>query len=359
MTEGYRALAKARSLVALNRWSDAMAALGPALAAEETAGDAYCIQAQCYLGLGNVARAIASSERAVAADPYDEWPYRLLAVSQLRAGRKRKGLAAAEEAARVAPNAPHALHILTLAQLANRKLDDAEATASANVGRNPHDEVAHYTAGLVAARRRRWLDAERSFREALRIDPTDGDAAVQLGEVLRIQGRPREAADAYVAAGRANPTNRAARRGLAKVGLPVLGGGTFLLIKLAAIGGARFAIIDINNPLVVGLLAIAVLALICGLLRASRIRGTSHLSESIRQSLRHDYDESVRSWFFAAGVVALCVGIWASLVSRDHGGGPVVAAGFIAFAAVAMPLAWRRSTTLRSRGQRLLAPFRR
>jgi cytochrome c-type biogenesis protein CcmH/NrfG len=53
--------------------------------------------------------------------------------------------------------------------------------------------------------------AEDAYRSALKIEPTDADAYLQLGHVLKIQGRPGEALEAYARAAELAPDNMSIR----------------------------------------------------------------------------------------------------------------------------------------------------
>ncbi len=58
---------------------------------------------------------------------------------------------------------------------------------------NPRDADAHYQLGLIYQQRRQYELAEASFRRAVEIHPDEAEAQLQLGRMLRAQGKHEEA----------------------------------------------------------------------------------------------------------------------------------------------------------------------
>lgn len=333
MNPAQQSLARARSLVAISRWQDAIGILGPALAESDTAGEAHCLRAQCLLALGRPRDAAGAARQALAVEPGREWAHRLLAIAELRTGRRRAALAAASEAVRLDPLSAHTLHTLAVCQLALRQRPAAEVSANAALEANPQSSMAELTAGLVAEARRDWDRAEHHYREGLRIEPQHTDLALRLGKLLHRRGRRDEAAEAYLAAARSNPTDVRARHGLGRLGLPVVGGGVALVIKLVILNGALGVIGGSPTPLRIALVAGILLAVAAALDWIARVRGTRRLPNHIRSGLRGDHRNSLLRALRVAALFAVPLGVWSAVLSSSDGGGPALAAGFLAFAA--------------------------
>jgi tetratricopeptide (TPR) repeat protein len=327
-----QALARARSLVAISRWRDAIGILGPAFAESATAAEAHCLQAQCLLALGNPREAASAAKLALAVEPTREWAHRLLAIADLRTGRRRAALEAAQEAARLEPSSAHALHTLVVCQLALNQRAAAETSAQAALEANPQSAMAELTAGLVAEARRDWEGAERHFREGLRLEPQHSDLALRLGKLLHRRGRRGEAADAYLAAARSNPTDTRARHGLSRLGLPVVGGGVALVIKLVVLNGALGVIGSSPKPLRVALVLGVLLAVAGAIDWTFRVRGTRGLPDQIKAGLRSDHRNSALRCVRLAAFAAIPLGFWCAVIPTSAGGGPARAAAFFAFA---------------------------
>jgi tetratricopeptide (TPR) repeat protein len=339
-SEHEAALARAEGLIAIERWQEALTALSPALGSDDTAADAHCLASQCHLGLHQWKEAKAEAERALAFFPDHPWPHRLLAIAYLQGGSVREAGKHAAEAVRLEPNSASSLHVLVLAQLADKRTVAAEQAATASLAANEHEPMAHLSMAMVKEAQRDWPAAEAAYREGLRIEPDDPQLTLGLARTLHRQGRKRreEAGDAYLAAARANPTGKAARHGLSRLGLPIFGVG--LIIKLFLIGGLQ-ASLHLDNPLEVAGLLGGIAVLLGGGLTLLRVRGTRHLPESVRSGLLLDHRNYALGWLALAGVVAAGTGIWAAFVSSDNGGGPLVAAALLAAGAVALFFARR------------------
>jgi tetratricopeptide (TPR) repeat protein len=328
----HQALAKARSLVAISRWRDAIGTLGPALAESDTAGEAHCLRAQCLLALGKPREAAEAAKQALAIEPNREWAHRLLAIANLRTGRRRAALVAASEAARLDPTSAHTMHTLAVCQLALRQRSAALMSAKVGLEANPQSAMAELTAGLVAEARREWDDAEGHYREGLRLEPQHADLALRLGKLLHRRGRRDEAADAYLAAARSNPTDARARHGLSRLGLPVVGGGVALVIKLVILNGALGVIGSSPSPMRVAEVFGALLAIAGVVDWGLRVRGTRALPDHIRAGLRADHRNAALRWVRLAALGAIPLGAWCAASSTSTGGGPVRAGALFAFA---------------------------
>ncbi len=337
MSSERQALAKAHSLVALNRWEDALGLLGPALADSSTVATAQCLRAQCLLGLDQPRAARQAAELALAAAPDDEWAHRLRALALLGTGRGRQALGAAREAVRLAPDSVPALNLLASVQLRRGAGDEAKKTAAAALAADPHDALAHLTVGTVAVADHDWDAAEVACREGLRLDPENSDLAIALATVIKGSGRRDEAAQVYLAAARSDPTDARARHGLARLGVPLLAVGWFG--KFVIFQAARIIIGNGGRPTFVAALLAAGLAAGALITTLLRVSGTRGLPEPVRIGLRGEHVNAALGWLKAAAIAAIAVGIWSFNISSSDGGGIGFAVGCIAFAVIASLLA--------------------
>lgn len=334
MSEEGAALAKARSLVAIRRWQEALQALGPAVGNEATAVDAHCLRAQCLLGLGQPGEAVTAARQALALRPDSAWAHRLLGVAYLRTRQRRAAYAEASEAVRLEPKSVHALHLLSACQLARRQRAAAEQTARVAVAENPQHPLAHLTLGQAAAARQENELAENAYREGLRLAPDNGDLALGLARLLHRLGRRDEAAEAYLAAGRANPADARARQGLARLGLPVAGVGALAAVKILLLVGAQHAVVSLR-PIWAAVVIGGCLLLACAVTTLLRLRGTRKLPEAVRAGLRGDHRNAALRWLLLGVLAALVLAVWAAALPAAKGGGLAETAGFAVFAIAA------------------------
>lgn len=339
MTGEHAAIARARSLVAVKRWQDAMEALVPAYGNGATAADAHCLQAQCLLGLGQPGQAANAARQALAAEPDREWAHRLLAVACLRMEHRSGAIAAAREAVRLAPTSAHALHVLALSQLLLGHLQAADKTARAAVAANPEEAVAHLTMAQVAVAHQAYVLAERAYRETLRLDPGNDDGLLGLGRVLHRLGRRKEAAEVYMAAGYTDPADAKARHRLARIGLPAARlDPVFVATRVLFIGVPTLILL---RPGWAAVVAGGFVLIAGGAATALRVRGTRRLPEAARQGLAADHRNAGLRWLQVAALLALVLAIRAAALPAARGGGFGEAAGFGAFAVTAAYLAHR------------------
>jgi tetratricopeptide (TPR) repeat protein len=338
-SEDEAALARAESLIAIERWQDALAALGPAQASEDTAADAHCLASQCHLGLHQWKEARAEAELALALVPYHPWPHRLLAIACLQGGSVREAGKHAAEAVRLDPDSAPSLHVLVLTHLADKRTVAAEQAATASLAANQHNPMAHLSMAMVKEAQKDLPAAEAAYREGLKLEPGDSELTLGLARTLHRMGRKRraEASDAYLAAARANPTDARARRGLSRLGVPILGFGLFkVFLFFGAQGSLR-----LDNPIEIAGLLAGLILLLGGGSTLLRIRGMRHLPEGVRRGLMADHLNYALGWLGLAAILAIGLGIWAAFVTQREGGGPLIAAGLIASGVVGLAYARR------------------
>jgi tetratricopeptide (TPR) repeat protein len=333
--DGLAALARARSLIDVRRYDEALDALAPAFGQGDTESEAWCVRAQALLGKGDLREALPAAREAVARNPQHDWPHRLLAIVLQRGGSHRAALRSAQEAARLSPDLVESLHVLAVCQANAGKRADAQKTAYSLIERHPQSALSHQTAATVATVRRDWSTAEFHLRESLRLEPNDAEVAAALGKVLQRQGRRAEAGEALLAAARVDPTDHTVRRSLGRLGLPVITFGGFGVVKgLVALQAARA--VPLLHPATVVLVCAAGFGLVGGYLTYARISGTRALPEHVHRGLMADHRNYGLGWLGVAGLAAVPLSVWAAAAPVGHGQSWPLALGLAFFSVVAL-----------------------
>jgi tetratricopeptide (TPR) repeat protein len=212
----------------LERWADAHPLVRRLLASEPENDGAWCLLAQCELGLGRYESALTAAGQAVTLAPEHEWPYRLVSFAASQLGRHGTAVHAARAAVRLEPEVwqTHA----RLAAAASRgsagrrgsraRQSRAEAVRAAEraLALAPDEPQVQLIYGSVAAARGQRAVAERAYRIALRLDPQSSGAHHQLAALrLRRRSGPVGLADAatgFATALSADPTAQVSRHSL-------------------------------------------------------------------------------------------------------------------------------------------------
>ena len=333
------ALQRAHALTDLERWPEAVQALQPALADPQAGAEPWCLLALCQLAMDLTKDAERSARRAIAAQPQQEWGHRLLATALGQAGRSRAAIRACEEALRLEPDLGHGLYLMTTLQISRGRRNGsrtAERLAARNLQANPHLALAWEGAAHAALARRKWSEAERHARQGLRIDPQDADLALLLGRALNHQGRTNEAAEAFAAAARSDPTDHRPRRALGRLGVPILGGLGLVLIKAAPF--LFFRLIRLIVSLTPAQSAVVLAVLFGGWYGATELRhlrARRQLNPQLRDIATRQRRQDARIWLLFAAVAAGVLAGWA-LARGDGITGVVLVA--VLTAAVALRL---------------------
>jgi tetratricopeptide (TPR) repeat protein len=309
---------------------------------------------------------VTAADRALALDPECGWALRLRAIALLRQDKSRLALEAAQRGAALDPTLDSALYVLAIAQLNTGAAAQARITAELNVSHNPHSPLAFSTAATIALAQRRWADAEALSRQGLELDPQDSDLMLHLGVALDRQGRSGQAGEAFAAATRADPTDHRARRALARIGLPAVGGGLIVASKVGfafkgvwialigtravgALGGdgappARAGAEPVTDStrLQISLTVVAVLGLVFLAAFARREiphrRARAKLSPSLQAIVRRERRPAYVPWLRGAAAF----GVGAALLTWPEGAWPVSLVA-LAVALVAAVQSWRWS----------------
>jgi tetratricopeptide (TPR) repeat protein len=214
----------------LERWADALPLVSRLLAGEPENDVAWCLLAQCHLGLGRPEPALSAARSAAALAPDSEWPYRLASFAATNLGRHDEAVRAARESVRLEPEAWQT-HVRLAAAVARRDAglsrrdrrnrpgpDEAAVAADRALALAPDEPQVQLIHGSVAAARGRPAEAERAYRLALALDP-QSSGGHHLLAALRLRSRGGSAVLADAATGFAtaltvDPTAQASRYSL-------------------------------------------------------------------------------------------------------------------------------------------------
>lgn len=199
------ALDRARILLELSRPEQAISLLQRHLAGDPEDADALCLLSQAHAERGDASAALRTAGAAVDAAPEQEWPLRLLALALSRAGRHAEALHTAGRAVELAPELwqAHVAYACVAADAGDRPT--AWLAANHAVMLAPEEPDTHYTVGRLSIAAADWDTAEQVLRRALVLAPGHADALNALGVVQERRGRTTAAAQAYLAASKADP----------------------------------------------------------------------------------------------------------------------------------------------------------
>ena len=345
----------------LERWADALPLVSRLLATEPENELAWCLLAQCQLGLGDYEAALTAAGRAAALAPDSEWPHRLLSFAATHLGRRDDAVRAAREAVRLDPGAWQTHARLAAAACRGEagrgrlnpraRPNRAEAALAAEraLALAPDEPQVQLIYGSVAASLGRRAVAEHAYRTALQLDP-QSSGAHHLLAALRLRYRVgsiglAEAATGFATALTADPTAQVSRHSL-ELTLRVFVGraayGLFITAYLSQLFAVRSA--PWSRAIPVLLMALPVLFVI-GFLQ----RLTPQLRAFLRQLLRRGAT-AVAVWLEGLGVVLIMTGVFAPQSVRPALAG--VAAIIALVARLVLYLDTRRSLRPRARARR-------
>lgn len=247
--------ARAKALMSVGRYDAAAEVLSAAVARDPGDARLLCELALCHHFLDQTDVALATVDRALAVAPDSEWGHRLRAVILIRQGTaaaRDEAQRSADEAVRLAPRSVSAWVIRSRAARVRRDFPMALDAATKAIELNPLEGSGHEAYGLAMLDSGRAVAAEQAFRHQLSLDAANASAINNLGRALLKQRRRQEATALFARAAALDPTDAAYRR---NVGL-----GAYTLTR-------------VSGPILLVLVAVAVLAGLPGLLAAIVVLG--------------------------------------------------------------------------------------
>jgi len=240
----------ARSLLAVNRYDDAVKAVAQGLTAAPDDGELHCLLALAHIRANRPNDALKAATDAVRVEPADEWPHRLRSIALRQLKRKEESVDEARESVRLEPSLAVAHQNLGDAYIADGDADSALVEAGEALRLEPGSADAHNLAGRCLLRKNKPKEAEDAFRRALELDPNDAIIHNNLGVALQRQGRRVEAVNAFNAAAKIDPSSELARRNLYSGTRALIGGGSllfagYLLVRALAVfgGSGRYSVL--------------------------------------------------------------------------------------------------------------------
>jgi tetratricopeptide (TPR) repeat protein len=302
-----QSIARARSLIELGRFQEALDALASADGAQlDTQG--LCLGAQANLGLGRLDDARRLAEAAARSAPDEEWPVRLASVAALRQGHYPAARYLAQVALRLAPNQWRTLMQVAQTDASARAVtQDSWSAARRAVELAPNEPETHLTLGNVALADRDFRQARRCYLEALRLDPDNLSARNNLSVIDMRRQRFGRAAAGFRAAARVDPRAELPIRNFRAALAGALGRLCLLLMFTGLIGTSVHA--DNGRPhLDAALVGGACVLLAVGYLLALRARLRSGLFRLARRALAEHTLLKICLASTAAGYLFVAVG---------------------------------------------------
>jgi tetratricopeptide (TPR) repeat protein len=207
-------LQRAKVMIDVGRFPDAIALLAPVIAADPDNGVAWSLLAQAQIGADKPAAALAAANRAGQLSPDTAWPHRLRSVAQRQTGRSHAAVDSAFEACKREPH--DWVNHLVLAQAAlgaagyigpggtSSLAIAAQASAHARA-LGPNEAAAHYVSGQVSRAEGDDQAALGYFERTLALDPEHSRALNELGRIRLRRGDSGAAAKHFVQAARIAP----------------------------------------------------------------------------------------------------------------------------------------------------------
>jgi len=188
------------------RWADALRALAPVVAAEPDNVDALLLAAQCHLGLGDAASALAAAAAAGSLRPESSRAAVLQSAALARQQRHRDARTAADEAVRLAPDDPSAHQQRIAVDVVSRRVTaGGRASAEMALRLAPNEPAVHVEVGNLELVDRRLHAGMEHYRTALRIDPDNRAASYNLALLGNRAGGWRESVRLLLGLIRADP----------------------------------------------------------------------------------------------------------------------------------------------------------
>lgn len=301
----------ARHLLAVKRYDEAIEAAARAIReAPEHAEPRYVYSVACNAG-GKIGHALTPAQNAVQVEPFNSRYVAHLASVYSELDEHRKAFDTFDNALELDPTSPetHILHVEAVARAlrtggyvrTSKMTDRASSSVDTLLQLHPEESVSHATNARYLLLVNQPQEAAWAAHRALEIDPNEASSYQLLGLAFQGVGDKQKAGDAFVMAGKLDPSS--SRSGdllasLAKGSMPPIAFGCWVLLRLAraanrgqdSFGSQPTAGPDPNMPaiLIVGvILTIACIGIAVWMHRnkPAKPSGPKHLSPQARQVL--------------------------------------------------------------------------
>jgi tetratricopeptide (TPR) repeat protein len=203
-------LQRARLLLELQKWEEALPLLQELTNADPENSEAWALVCAAFVGLGDLDRALRAAELAVLADPYGTEPHLWRGKTLL--ARAKKGdctqgdaLAAIREGVEMTNGDTEVRRLAAHALLESGKIEEAEDQLWALLKVLPFDPDVLYLQGEIYRRRGDSQRATELFQQAVFRGPDCATAWAGIGEVRSREKAFQEAAECFYHAVRSDP----------------------------------------------------------------------------------------------------------------------------------------------------------
>jgi Flp pilus assembly protein TadD len=335
------ALDRARALIQVRRYGDAVAIARQAVGVDPSDARPWCVLAEAQIGMGDNPGALVSARQAIALSPDSATAYQLASVALNGTGQDGEAVYTARQAVRLTPDSWSALTRLAraLVPVAHhpRELSEARELAIRAREMAPMEPHSHLTVGAIEAAGDNREGAVAAYRRVLELDP---DNHVAHNEIARLQllenprgFAPRSLATAvnhFATAVQSAPDSAVSRRNIDVVV------GIFLARSAYLIFLSAWATFFLSGSSSTVARVIPILILVIPGVFASRFvtRLTPSLRVFIRRALLYPRHRLVAA---AAEVAAIALVVAAALIwSKDRPGLAVIAVAAAVLARVAL-----------------------
>ncbi len=207
---------RAMALAKMKRHREALQALEPCFSEEADRENAYALQADIYLDLGEPERVLECVQSAVQHNALSS----SLAAAWRQAARQlgdHEGLRAALDGTADYPASMEEQVQAALSEFESDFQSKAIEQLRELIELNPQDATLHFTLGDLLARQEEWLDAADAYSAGLRLNPRHADGWFVLGNCLAHLQAHAEAVGAYQQCLAVNPNHGNAQHNRAMI----------------------------------------------------------------------------------------------------------------------------------------------
>jgi Flp pilus assembly protein TadD len=211
-----------RALIELGRHEEALQQLAPLIAERPDDTELLVLGAEAELGREDHSQAVRLAHSALTGSPHDTAALNVLARALSAQGKHEEGMQVALRWVALSPGNPDAYVRLALTSVhAPGRGGHAEGYAEYARTLAPYAAATHFAVGYVAHIQGRRRDAMDAYKQALALDPTSTSARSNLAR-LSTRWRPLRAARVFASVLADEPQDEFARRSLRVVGQQAL-----------------------------------------------------------------------------------------------------------------------------------------